>query len=1132
MFLGDEIDPDRATSPWAGHRDFVYDLIRWRQPAVAVELGTHFGCSLFAFIQALSDANCGGSIHAVDSWKGDPHAGYYGEEVFETFSANLAMLKERMAPRRIEVQVDRKDFSEALSDFEADSIDLLHIDGYHTYEALSEDFESWLPKLASNGVVLLHDTSPKSGYGSSDYYAERIEPEFPGFSFNHSFGLGVVLPKGEEGWDFLFSEEFDRCRESYKFQAESRRGQRAEADLMRLVEEKVEGMTRQAELIDERNRTISAQAELIDERNRTISAQAELIDERNRTISAQAELIDERDRRIERLEWERGSMDELLGMLPRELDDARARIVELENSPREQVKAFRHNFPRNIERKLRLRAKAHRAKHVLRPRTRIREFRNRRRQKQLGSGGEEASPGNSASDGFRSIPAALSLGNLFEEVAKSRPALTPNDLLETLVEGGDPSRFVVRNLERTVVEADSSSDCVGSPSGQRSFSLHGSGNEVAGGLAQLIERTEPDLISVDVWNTLIGRRRPADAAKTATGRRICLLARVLPRVEGMDPFSVAALRQQIEAEMAAVDPVEEYELTKVLANLLKRLGHPENEGLAKLSAELAGAELNDEIEWSHSLEDVHAVVSSRDEETVLLSDFYMTSENLGTVVREVTGLDLELKVSVDSGCSKRLGGALFEQLREERAVSGDRHLHVGDHPEADVANQVATGGVAVFVPAPDDFPAPGHYTKYDLSSCWSALDRDLAALAADETDHFRRAGIELAPLAVFLVARAIEEAHLKGTDRVHYLSREGSFLARVHEAIEPLLSPPGRSAIRAIHLPLSRRSTFAASLDEPFLGSMLRMWTMYPNQTVEAMLVSLGLDPEDCGPALGRAGLRVPEELDHAPSDPRVQALFDDREFLPLLREHVSFQKSALREFVGGITDLDGDDFLAVDIGWRGTIQDNLVRALDIRSSTGFYLGLFPFLNPQPDGCRKIGVAFDANQGDEFDFAEPPGPIERAWTPDTPSMIGFHRVGAGFGPVWHGETGSTSSGVEAFQEGTSEAAPIVARWLAGMGLTIPLLRDGLLDRARRAWLVPPSGLADIWFDSDHDDTFGGLSQLTGDSYYPNPSWLEGSLRKHLRKGARLSGWPAGYRAWAPVRGTIALVQDVTEQGGE
>ena len=146
-FLGDEIDPDRATSPWAGHRDFVYDLVRWRQPTVTVELGTHFGCSFFALVQALADAQSQGSIHAVDTWKGDPHAGEYGDDVFETFSTNLGRLEERTADRQIKVEIHQKTFAEALPEFEPDSIDLLHIDGCHTYEAL----ERGLRELAAQG---------------------------------------------------------------------------------------------------------------------------------------------------------------------------------------------------------------------------------------------------------------------------------------------------------------------------------------------------------------------------------------------------------------------------------------------------------------------------------------------------------------------------------------------------------------------------------------------------------------------------------------------------------------------------------------------------------------------------------------------------------------------------------------------------------------------------------------------------------------------------------------------------------------------------------------------------------------------------------------------------------------------
>ncbi len=179
-------------SAWFGHVPFAHWIVGQHRPASIVELGAHNGVSYAAFCEAVLRERLDARAIAIDTWEGDEHAGFYGDDVY----ADLQRFHDqRYAGFSTLLRTTFDDASTRVLD---GSIDLLHIDGRHRYEDVSHDFATWLPKMSRRGVVLFHDTNVREqDFGVFRLWAELCHLH-PSFEFLHGHGLGV-LAVGEAG---------------------------------------------------------------------------------------------------------------------------------------------------------------------------------------------------------------------------------------------------------------------------------------------------------------------------------------------------------------------------------------------------------------------------------------------------------------------------------------------------------------------------------------------------------------------------------------------------------------------------------------------------------------------------------------------------------------------------------------------------------------------------------------------------------------------------------------------------------------------------------------------------------------------------------------------------------------------
>lgn len=644
-----------------------------------------------------------------------------------------------------------------------------------------------------------------------------------------------------------------------------------------------------------------------------------------------------------------------------------------------------------------------------------------------------------------------------------------------------------------------------------------------------------DLVSFDLWETLVQRKRHPEAGKLGT----CLKIKDQATNGQLRASQIYDRRVEIESKIGASRPSDEYSLREVLTELMDFLNR---EGvltasvgdLGALVRDLASEEVLSEAEAAEVRPGPVSLLTEAarsDADVAIFSDHYFSSADLREVLR-VTGLgDISVDVysSSESLTSKRFGSAF--QMLAARYPEGNR-IHIGDNKTSDVQNALDSGFDSLQVrrgPEIDcsdryagDYDPRQHLHRFPLRDGAFRLTEQIGALtrrarAVGDSSAYC-SGISHTLLPLCLVLSSVARARALGTDRIFYLGREGQFLASIHSRLERINVTGGTSPVT---LKVSRRSVFPAALAVG--GDLLldRAAAQYRTQTVAAFIRMLGLDRESrIGEIAKRHDLGLEEVISDTRSDSRLQELLRDQEFKHLLAENSQEQHALLREYLGvrGIDVESSQDLVVCDIGWRGTVQDLLATAFPDLQLHGNYLALFPYFLKNPSNSQKYAVAVDFNVEEGDVYIDPPAAIEGPWTALRPSPVHYLRSPSGGVSVFEDEfvPEPADALVKDFQQGVLDSCCDVAQVMTFLGLDADDLRWLLNKELRNFFDDVPNSVSDIWFERPWDESFGSGVELPYAKMRPNAELLRRDTAIETSPQAIASKWSRGWKNWSPI----------------
>ena len=459
----------------------------------------------------------------------------------------------------------------------------------------------------------------------------------------------------------------------------------------------------------------------------------------------------------------------------------------------------------------------------------------------------------------------------------------------------------------------------------------------------------------------------------------------------VSPSQIYKIRKRIEIQYKKEENIEELKYSYLLEKIyeeISKICKIEYTGLEFVFL-TRKIELNIEIENIYLDDDTVELIKSnksKGQKNILISDFYADTKFITDILKSLDIYEYfdEIFISSDYGVRKSSGN-LYKVVTKKLGIPMGNLKMIGDNIESDYNIPKSMGIEAIHREYHDNNTI---ITNKELSKMYDEI------LFSNSNEKPFNGFLED---IVYFISKLHERLVKNGVKKVSFCSREGQLLKVLFDMYQEIFFK--NDIIESKYLYVSRRSTlypsFSKDLDTENFEIIFRQCKRI---SLENFLANLDISDDDINKIAYQ--MEVDSNIELESESKLLKKLKNNQLFAKLYLEKKKLSE-VFSEYISEF--LDNDILNLVDVGWKGTIQDNIQKSLPKLNIRGYYLGLifndYSFVQKE----NKTALLFTdyPNKSLGFDILYRNfGFYEEIFVANHGPVIGYEKKGDGIIPIF------------------------------------------------------------------------------------------------------------------------------------